>query len=136
MGISLIFRLNGATLDINAIPYPDSSAFCLRTGAVQVRSGRRIAEAFAPSRLGEAIARIGNRANRSNCAAVLIQNVQEALRKYSDISKLWFLLYPSGLRPEDKARIGRDDAGVLSERQKGSGNPCQEGQFWRAPGAR
>ncbi|MDI6448478.1 SPL family radical SAM protein [Anaerobaca lacustris] len=61
----------------------------------------------------EAIGIIRRRASWSNYVTELIANVQQAVRKHSDISKLRFLLYPSGLRPEDKARIERDDAGVV-----------------------
>ena len=43
----------------------------------------------------------------------LIRSVQRAMRKYSDIDKLRFLLYPSGLLPEHKAEILKDNAGVI-----------------------
>jgi hypothetical protein len=49
----------------------------------------------------------------SRYVAELVSKVQLAIREYSDISKLRFLLYPSGLLPEDKARIQHDDAGVV-----------------------
>jgi len=35
------------------------------------------------------------------------------MRKHSDIDKLRFLLYPSGLLPEHKAEILKDNAGVI-----------------------
>ena len=41
------------------------------------------------------------------------RKVQQAARRHSDISKLWFRVYPSGLRPEDEAKIEQDDAGVI-----------------------
>jgi hypothetical protein len=61
----------------------------------------------------EAIVRIRNRANWSNYVTELIANVQQVVRERSDISKLRFLLYPSELLPEDRARIEQDDAGVV-----------------------
>jgi DNA repair photolyase len=61
----------------------------------------------------EAIAAIRQRARWSSYVAELVSRVQEAVRKHSDISKLRFLLYPSALLAEDKARIQRDDAGVI-----------------------
>jgi hypothetical protein len=45
--------------------------------------------------------------------AELVAKVQQAVRWYSDVSKMRFLLYPSGLLPEDKERIEQDDAGVI-----------------------
>ena len=60
----------------------------------------------------DAIGRIRQRASWSNYVTELIANVQQAVPEYSGISNLRFLLYPSGLRPEDRARIERDDAGV------------------------
>jgi hypothetical protein len=43
----------------------------------------------------------------------LIAAVQSAVREVYEIGKLRFLLYSSGLMPEDAARIRRDDAGVV-----------------------
>ena len=43
----------------------------------------------------------------------MIYKVQQAVREQSDIAKLRFLLYPSGLLPEDRERIKQDDAGVV-----------------------
>jgi hypothetical protein len=43
----------------------------------------------------------------------LIRNIQESVRKHSDISKLRFLLYPSRLLPEHVEAIRKDDAGVI-----------------------
>jgi DNA repair photolyase len=59
------------------------------------------------------IGRIRQRANWSRYVAELTSRVQQAARKYSDISKLRFLLYPAGLMPKDRATIQRDDAGVV-----------------------
>jgi DNA repair photolyase len=59
------------------------------------------------------IAAIRHRTHWSSYVAELVSKVQRAVRRHSDISKLRFLLYPSGLLPEDKARIKGDDAGVV-----------------------
>ena len=61
----------------------------------------------------EAIAAIRQRARWSRYVTELVSRVQQAVRTQSDISKLRFLLYPSGLLPQDRARIERDDAGVI-----------------------
>ena len=61
----------------------------------------------------KAIAAIRQRTRWSNYVAELVSKVQRAVRTHSDVSKLRFLLYPSGLLPKDKARIERDDAGVV-----------------------
>ncbi|MDD1677547.1 MAG: hypothetical protein LUQ40_07425 [Methanomicrobiales archaeon] len=61
----------------------------------------------------DAIARIRRRANWSSYVAELISRVQPAMRRYSDISKLRLLLYPSGLLPQDRERIKHDSAGVV-----------------------
>ena len=45
--------------------------------------------------------------------ADLIAKTQRSVRRHSDIAKLRFLLYPSRLQPEDRARIEQDDAGVI-----------------------
>ena len=45
--------------------------------------------------------------------ADLIAKTQSAIRNHFDISKLRFLLYPSGLLAEDGARIKRDNAGIV-----------------------
>jgi DNA repair photolyase len=65
------------------------------------------------TREAEAIAAIRQRANWSRYVAELVSTVQGAVRKHSDISKLRFLLYPSGLLPQDRAEIQKDDAGVV-----------------------
>lgn len=61
----------------------------------------------------KAFEKIRNRKNWSRYVVNLVKNVQQSVRKHSDISKLRFLLYPSGVTPEDKARIQKDDAGVI-----------------------
>ena len=61
----------------------------------------------------EAIRHIRKRANWSRHVVDLIRRVQHPVRKHSDIAKLRFLLYRSGLQPEDRAKIKRDDAGVV-----------------------
>ena len=61
----------------------------------------------------EAIQHIRKRANWSRHVVDLIRKVQYAVRKHSDTAKLRFLLYPSGLLPEDRERIAQDDAGVV-----------------------
>lgn len=49
----------------------------------------------------------------SQYATQLISNVQQAVRRLYDISRLRFLLYSSRLTGGDVARIKRDDAGVI-----------------------
>lgn len=56
---------------------------------------------------------VRNRSNWSRYVAGLIRNVQQSVRKLSDINKLRFLLYPNGLTPEDLAQIKQDDAGLI-----------------------
>ena len=56
---------------------------------------------------------VRNRSNWSRYVAGLIRNVQQSVRKLSDINKLKFLLYPNGLTPEDLAQIKQDDAGLI-----------------------
>jgi len=60
-----------------------------------------------------AFEKIRNQKSWSHYVVNLVKNVQHAVRKHSDIEKLRFLLYPSGLTPEDKAQIQKDDAGVI-----------------------
>jgi len=59
------------------------------------------------------IRHVRQKANWSSYVTALIARVQNAVREHSDITKLRFLLYPSGLLPEDRARIKQDDAGVV-----------------------
>lgn len=61
----------------------------------------------------EAIGQIRRRANWSSYVTELIANVQRAVRRCSDISKLRFLLYPWELVPDDRVKIEQDDAGVV-----------------------
>lgn len=43
----------------------------------------------------------------------LIQNLQRSVRRFHDISKLRFLLYPDDLTPSDLAELRQDAAGVV-----------------------
>jgi DNA repair photolyase len=61
----------------------------------------------------EAIAAIRNRERWSRYVVDLIQHVQCSVRRFHDINKLRFLLYPNGLTSEDLARVTEDDAGVI-----------------------
>jgi DNA repair photolyase len=56
---------------------------------------------------------IRSRLRWSGYVAALIRNLQQSVRKYSDISKLRILLYPKGLESHDVALIQKDDAGVV-----------------------
>lgn len=60
-----------------------------------------------------AIGRIRKREAWSQYVVELIRNVQASVRRHSALAKLRFLLYPSGLRPDDLASIREDDAGVI-----------------------
>jgi DNA repair photolyase len=60
-----------------------------------------------------AIERIRKREHWSEYVMQLIRNVQASVHRHSDIGKLRFLLYPSGLLPGHVARIRQDDAGVI-----------------------
>lgn len=60
-----------------------------------------------------AIYHIRNQVNWSHYVTHLIQNVQQSIRKYNDIKKLRFLLYPKSMTSEDLSIIRRDDAGVI-----------------------
>jgi len=66
----------------------------------------------------KAIAAIRQRPHWSRYVVKLVSRTQRAVRKHSDISKLRFLLYPSGLSAEGRARIERDDAGVVWLRKR------------------
>ena len=61
----------------------------------------------------KSIEKIRNRKNWSRYVVNLVKHVQQAIRKYTDISILRLLLYPSGLTPEDQAEIQNHDAGVV-----------------------
>jgi len=61
----------------------------------------------------KSIEKIRNRKNWSRYVVNLVKHVQQAIRRYTDISTLRFLLYPAGLTPEDRAEILNDDAGVI-----------------------
>ena len=61
----------------------------------------------------KAIEKIRKRHNWSKYVVNLLGNVQQSVRKYSEITKLRFLLYPSRLLPEDVQIIRKDDTGVI-----------------------
>lgn len=61
----------------------------------------------------EAIGAIRNRVRWSRYVVDLIQHIQSSVRRFHDIGKLRFLLYPSGLTSDDVARVREDDAGVV-----------------------
>lgn len=61
----------------------------------------------------QAVGAVRNRTQWSRYVAVLIRHLQDSVRRFSDTSKLRFLLYPSGLTPEDLDQVERDDAGVV-----------------------
>lgn len=60
-----------------------------------------------------AIEHIRCQANWSKYVLSLVRNVQASVRKYADISKLRFLLYPSRLKPDDIKIFEQDDAGII-----------------------
>ena len=61
----------------------------------------------------EAVGNIRCRRSWSRYVANLVANVQQSIRKHSEIGKLRFLLYPANLLPEHEARVREDDAGVV-----------------------
>jgi DNA repair photolyase len=61
----------------------------------------------------EAVSAVRNKAQWSRYVADLIRHIQHSVRRFHDLSKLRFLLYPDGLTPSDVATIRRDDAGVV-----------------------
>ncbi len=61
----------------------------------------------------QAIGAIRNRVPWSRYAVDLIRHLQCSVRKFHDINKLRFLLYPNGLTSEDLAKVREDDAGVV-----------------------
>jgi DNA repair photolyase len=64
-------------------------------------------------REAEAVGRIRHKFLWSQYVAGLVGNVQQSMRRFSDIGKLRFLLYPSRLTDEDRGRIASDDDGVI-----------------------
>ena len=72
---------------------------------------------------GAAVGRIRSRANWSKYVLSLLHNAQRSVRKYSDVNKLRFLLYPSRLLPEDLLVIRADDAGVVWLKNISYGKP-------------
>ncbi|OHB51292.1 MAG: hypothetical protein A2Y10_14750 [Planctomycetes bacterium GWF2_41_51] len=61
----------------------------------------------------KAVEVIRSQLNWSQYVAGLIRNLQQSVRKHSDIRKLRFLLYPKGLTMKDLTEIKNDDAGVV-----------------------
>ena len=61
----------------------------------------------------KAVGLVRKQTNWSPYVADLVGNVQRAMRQEKILSKLRFLLYPSGLAAKDEARIRKDDAGVI-----------------------
>jgi DNA repair photolyase len=61
----------------------------------------------------QAVGAVRNRAQWSRYVVALIQHFQSSVRRFYDTSKLRFLLYPSGLTPEDLAAVRQDDAGIV-----------------------
>lgn len=61
----------------------------------------------------QAVCAVRNKAQWSRYVADLIRHIQHSVRRFHDLSKLRFLLYPDGLTPSDVAAIRRDDAGVV-----------------------
>ncbi|MHB0946124.1 MAG: radical SAM protein [Sedimentisphaerales bacterium] len=61
----------------------------------------------------QAIEAIRNQKNWSEYTVRLIRNLQQSVRKYADIKKLKFLLYPKGLMEQHLELIKKDDAGVI-----------------------
>jgi len=51
--------------------------------------------------------------NWSTYVTNLIATLQASIHQYSNIQKLRFLLYPSGLLPEHKAQIQQEGQGVV-----------------------
>jgi len=61
----------------------------------------------------EAVGRTRHKVPWSRYVAGLVGSVQQSIRRFSDIGRLRFLLYPSRLTDEDRGRIASDDAGVI-----------------------
>jgi DNA repair photolyase len=60
-----------------------------------------------------AVGTVRNGVRWSHYVADLIQHVQGSVRRFHDVSKLRFLLYPDGLTAEDLTRVKQDNAGVV-----------------------
>lgn len=65
------------------------------------------------TRQAQAIDHIRNQQGWSRYVVELLSYSQQSVRKYFDMTKLRFLLYPSRLRPCDREQIKKDDAGVI-----------------------
>ena len=60
-----------------------------------------------------AVSRIRKRHNWSGYVVKLVRTLQMAMRGHMSTAKLRFLLYPTGLKPEDEAAIRKRAAGVI-----------------------
>jgi DNA repair photolyase len=60
-----------------------------------------------------AVGAVRNRTQWSRYVVALIQHLQGSVQRFHDLNKLRFLLYPSGLTPEDLAQVRQDDAGIV-----------------------
>jgi len=60
-----------------------------------------------------AVEAVRKKVNWSGYVRDLVKTVQASVRQYSDIRKLRFLQYPSGLLPEDRMEIETVDEGVV-----------------------
>lgn len=76
----------------------------------------------------EATQEIQHRDGWSRYVTQLLANVQQSVRRHFDTEKVRFLLYPSRLLPEDKARVREDDEGVVW-----LGKQADEGSAGREP---
>ena len=61
----------------------------------------------------KAVAAVRNRQEWSRYVAELISNIQRSVRRHSNINKLRFLLYPSGLSPQHLRQIKKNSRGVI-----------------------
>jgi DNA repair photolyase len=61
----------------------------------------------------QAVGAVRDKAHWSRYVADLIRHIQGSVRRFHDLSKLRFLLYPDGLTPSDVAAIRRDDIGIV-----------------------
>jgi len=61
----------------------------------------------------QAVVAVRDKAHWSRYVADLIRHIQGSVRRFHDLSKLRFLLYPDGLTPSDVAAIRRDDIGIV-----------------------
>ena len=60
-----------------------------------------------------AVESVRRRVGWSEYSFTLIRNIQSSMRKHSNINKLRFLLYPSGLSPQHLRQIKKNSRGVI-----------------------